>query len=182
MHFYSFVTVAVGSESLCGSVKLFMHQQSYNRNLRTWHAEFINARHIPPHLDVEEASKTSEFCEMCCSTALKCQLCFFFNACRFSSSRSGRIYLHSDIRMIIFRKSDMDTATAHGMDMAYELRSFTHGPTRPKFSPYKWLSHCIFSITRIMIDSVSYSATSLVKLPFFPVTLWTGSVSPKVLS
>lgn len=57
---------------------------------------------------------------------------------RFSSSRSGRIYLHSDIRMIIFRKSDMDTATAHGMDMAYELRSFTHGPTNPKFSPYKW--------------------------------------------
>ncbi|XP_033611272.1 uncharacterized protein LOC111874184 isoform X3 [Cryptotermes secundus] len=56
---------------------------------------------------------------------------------RFSSSRSGRIYLHSDIRMIIFRKSDMDTATAHGMDMAYELRSFTHGPTNPKFSPYK---------------------------------------------
>ncbi|KAJ9593975.1 hypothetical protein L9F63_014616 [Diploptera punctata] len=56
---------------------------------------------------------------------------------RFSSSKSGRIYLHSDIRMIIFRKSDMDTATAHGMDMAYELRSFTHGPTNPKFSPRK---------------------------------------------
>ncbi|XP_021920332.1 protein FAM214A isoform X2 [Zootermopsis nevadensis] len=56
---------------------------------------------------------------------------------RFLSSKSGRIYLHSDIRMIIFRKSDMDTATAHGMDMAYELRSFTHGPTNPKFSPHK---------------------------------------------
>ncbi|XP_069692464.1 atos homolog protein A isoform X2 [Periplaneta americana] len=56
---------------------------------------------------------------------------------RFSSSKSGRIYLHSDIRMIIFRKSDMDTATAHGIDMAYELRSFTHGPTNPKFSPRK---------------------------------------------
>jgi len=56
---------------------------------------------------------------------------------RFSSSKSCRIYLHSDIRMIIFRKSDMDTATAHGMDLAYELRSFTHGPTKPKFSPYK---------------------------------------------
>ena len=47
-------------------------------------------------------------------------VCFFFfpsssssssNACRFSTSKSGCIYLHSDIRMIIFRKSDMDTAT-----------------------------------------------------------------------
>lgn len=56
---------------------------------------------------------------------------------RFSSSKSGRIYLHSDIRMIIFRKSDFDTATAHGLDMSYELRSFTHGPTNPKFSPRK---------------------------------------------
>nr|CAD7591531.1 unnamed protein product [Timema genevievae] len=56
---------------------------------------------------------------------------------RFSSSKSGRIHLHSDIRMIIFRKSDLDTATAHGMEMSYELRSFTHGPTNPKFSSRK---------------------------------------------
>uniref|UniRef100_A0A1B6DH39 Atos-like conserved domain-containing protein n=1 Tax=Clastoptera arizonana TaxID=38151 RepID=A0A1B6DH39_9HEMI len=56
---------------------------------------------------------------------------------RFSSSKSGRIYLHTDIRMIIFRKSDLDTATGHGMENAYELRSFTHGPTNPKFSPRK---------------------------------------------
>lgn len=56
---------------------------------------------------------------------------------RFSTSRSGRISLHTDIRMIIFRKSDLDTATAHGGELAYELRSFTHGPTNPKFSPRK---------------------------------------------
>ncbi|XP_071449863.1 atos homolog protein A isoform X2 [Hetaerina americana] len=57
---------------------------------------------------------------------------------RFSSSKSGRIYLHTDIRMIIFRKSDMDTATASSTcEEAYELRSFTHGPTNPKFSPTK---------------------------------------------
>ncbi|XP_046399502.1 uncharacterized protein LOC124165983 [Ischnura elegans] len=57
---------------------------------------------------------------------------------RFSSSKSGRIYLHTDIRMIIFRKSDMDTATASASsEEAYELRSFTHGPTNPKFSPTK---------------------------------------------
>ncbi|XP_044264670.1 protein FAM214A [Tribolium madens] len=56
---------------------------------------------------------------------------------RFISSKSGKIYLHSDIRMIIFRKSDMDTATAHGIDMSYELRSFTHMPVNPRFSPRK---------------------------------------------
>lgn len=56
---------------------------------------------------------------------------------RFMSSKSGKIYLHSDIRMIIFRKCDMDTATAHGIDMSYELRSFTHMPTNPRFSPRK---------------------------------------------
>lgn len=53
------------------------------------------------------------------------------------SSKSGRIYLHSDIRMIIFRQSDLDTATAHGRDASYELRSFTHMPSNPKFSAVK---------------------------------------------
>lgn len=56
---------------------------------------------------------------------------------RFLSSKSGRIYLHSDVRMIIFRKADVDTATAHGIDMCYELRSFTHMPANPKYSPRK---------------------------------------------
>ncbi|CAG9813749.1 unnamed protein product [Phaedon cochleariae] len=56
---------------------------------------------------------------------------------RFISSKSGKVYLHSDIRMIIFRKSDMDTATAHGLDMSYELRSFTRMPANPRFSPRK---------------------------------------------
>ncbi|XP_057655328.1 atos homolog protein A [Diorhabda carinulata] len=56
---------------------------------------------------------------------------------RFMSSKSGKIYLHSDIRMIIFRKCDMDTATAHGIEMSYELRSFTRMPTNPRYSPRK---------------------------------------------
>ncbi|XP_067142988.1 atos homolog protein A [Centruroides vittatus] len=55
---------------------------------------------------------------------------------RFSSSRSGRIYLHTDIRMIIFRKSDLDAATVHSQ-RPYELRSFTQGPINPRFSPLK---------------------------------------------
>uniref|UniRef100_A0A2R5L3V1 Atos-like conserved domain-containing protein n=1 Tax=Ornithodoros turicata TaxID=34597 RepID=A0A2R5L3V1_9ACAR len=55
---------------------------------------------------------------------------------RFASSKSGRIYLHTDIRIIVFRKSDLDAATIHGAQ-PYELRSFTQCPVNPKFSPYE---------------------------------------------
>ncbi|CAN7941659.1 unnamed protein product [Ixodes pacificus] len=55
---------------------------------------------------------------------------------RFASSKSGRIYLHTDVRIIVFRKSDLDAATIHG-DHPYELRSFTQCPVNPKFSPCK---------------------------------------------
>ncbi|CAL1686542.1 unnamed protein product [Lasius platythorax] len=54
---------------------------------------------------------------------------------RFMSSKSGRIYLHTDIRMIICRKSDVDTASDLGSEPPKELRSYIHGPTNPKFSP-----------------------------------------------
>ncbi|XP_022239831.1 protein FAM214A-like isoform X2 [Limulus polyphemus] len=55
---------------------------------------------------------------------------------RFASSKSGRIYLHTDVRLIIFRKSDVDAATVHE-DKPYELRSFIQEPLNPKFSPRK---------------------------------------------
>jgi hypothetical protein len=54
---------------------------------------------------------------------------------RFASSNSGKIYLHTDIRMIIFRKSDLDTAADYTSSKGFELRSFTQGPNNPKFSP-----------------------------------------------
>ncbi|XP_017766765.1 PREDICTED: protein FAM214A isoform X2 [Eufriesea mexicana] len=54
---------------------------------------------------------------------------------RFMSGKSGRIYLHTDIRMIICRKSDVDTASDFGSEPPKELRSYIHGPTNPKFSP-----------------------------------------------
>lgn len=62
---------------------------------------------------------------------------YSFCFCRFVSSKSGKIYLHTDIRMLIFRKSDADAANLHKTSVPYELRSFTHGPTNPKFSPRK---------------------------------------------
>ena len=53
---------------------------------------------------------------------------------RFASSKSGKIYLHTDLRIVIFRKSDADTATSHSLT-PHELRSFTHTPENPKYSP-----------------------------------------------
>lgn len=63
--------------------------------------------------------------------------------CRFATSRSGKLYLHTDIRMLFSRKSELD---AYNIDYAgstttnvetYELRSFTEMPKNPKFSPRK---------------------------------------------
>merc|ERR1719494_1088766 len=56
---------------------------------------------------------------------------------RLASSKTGKIYLHTNVRMIIFRKSDLDTATDYTPGKGFELRSFTRGPTNPKFSPRK---------------------------------------------
>lgn len=65
---------------------------------------------------------------------------------RFATSRSGKLYLHTDIRMLFSRKSELDAynletgdtgvATAAAMD-TFELRSFTEMPKNPKFSPRK---------------------------------------------
>ncbi|KAJ8249309.1 hypothetical protein GJAV_G00233410 [Gymnothorax javanicus] len=49
---------------------------------------------------------------------------------RFQSSKSGKIYLHSDIRLLFSRKSmEVDSGAA------YELQSFTESPADPPFSP-----------------------------------------------
>ena len=49
---------------------------------------------------------------------------------RFQSSKSGKIYLHNDIRLLFSRKSiEVDTG------IPYELKSFTEVPRNPKYSP-----------------------------------------------
>jgi hypothetical protein len=113
---------------------------------------------------------------------------------RFSSSKSGRIYLHSDIRMIIFRKSDQDTASAHAgpgeSSAAHELRSFISGPSKPKFSPRKWAKPCpqpywgsgtqlFFSVCDI---SKQITATSvLINKIFSFISTWTDIHTTKDL-
>ncbi|KAK7469658.1 hypothetical protein BaRGS_00036328, partial [Batillaria attramentaria] len=50
---------------------------------------------------------------------------------RVASSSSGKIYLHTDIRLIFARnKFELDSSVAK-----YELRSFTETPVNPKYSP-----------------------------------------------
>ncbi|KAF0293635.1 Protein FAM214A [Amphibalanus amphitrite] len=57
---------------------------------------------------------------------------------RFATGRTGRVYVHTDLRMIIFRKSDMDAAAVHTSDSAaHEMRSFVHMPDNPRYSPRK---------------------------------------------
>ncbi|XP_078579644.1 atos homolog protein A-like isoform X1 [Branchiostoma floridae x Branchiostoma japonicum] len=52
---------------------------------------------------------------------------------RFASSKSGRIYLHKDIRLLFARQRyDVDAGMTN-----YELKSFTEVPKNPHFSPKK---------------------------------------------
>lgn len=56
-------------------------------------------------------------------------LCYLIHL-RFHSSKSGKIYLHNDIRLLFSRKSiEVDAG------IPYELKSFTEVPRNPKYSP-----------------------------------------------
>ncbi|XP_041756113.2 protein FAM214B [Coregonus clupeaformis] len=63
------------------------------------------------------------------STERRKILCYLIHL-RFQSSKSGKIYLHNDIRLLFSRKSiEVDTG------IPYELKSFTEVPRNPKYSP-----------------------------------------------
>lgn len=56
---------------------------------------------------------------------------------RFQTSRSGKLSLHTDIRMLVSRRTDCDTAAAHTknlMESPTELKVVTIVPEHPKFS------------------------------------------------
>lgn len=58
---------------------------------------------------------------------------FYF---RFHTTRSGKLYLHTDLRLIFSRdKFEFDPRVA-----TYELRSFIDAPINPRYSPKKWTS------------------------------------------
>ncbi|XP_043831980.1 protein FAM214B isoform X2 [Dromiciops gliroides] len=56
-------------------------------------------------------------------------LCYLLHL-RFRSSRSGRLYLHGDIRLLFSRRSlELDTG------LPYELQALTEAPQNPRYSP-----------------------------------------------
>ena len=59
---------------------------------------------------------------------------------RLASSKTGKIYLHTDVRMIIFRKSDLDTAADHESGMGFELRLDLNKIKNKLFSFFSGLS------------------------------------------
>lgn len=62
----------------------------------------------------------------------------FFICFRFKTSRSGRLYLHTDVKMLILRRPDCDTAAAHAnnsiLESPNELSTITMVPDNPRFS------------------------------------------------
>lgn len=63
---------------------------------------------------------------------------------RFQSSKSGKIYLHRDVRLLFSRKSmEVDSGAA------YELKSYTESPTNPQFSPRCWWGGQLKSIRSV---------------------------------
>jgi len=56
---------------------------------------------------------------------------------RFQTSRSGRLCLHTDIRLLISRRTDCDTAAAHAkgvLEAPNELVTDTMMPAEPRYS------------------------------------------------
>ncbi|XP_074604964.1 atos homolog atossa [Brevipalpus obovatus] len=55
---------------------------------------------------------------------------------RFETSKSGRLYLHTDLRLIIFRNGDMESTSNNNTGTkTYEIRSITESPNNPQYSP-----------------------------------------------
>ncbi|XP_074984422.1 atos homolog protein B isoform X2 [Caretta caretta] len=64
-----------------------------------------------------------------CASPPRRVLCYLMHL-RFHSSKSGKIYLHNDIRLLFSRKSiEVDSG------IPYELKSFTEMPRNPCYSP-----------------------------------------------
>lgn len=58
---------------------------------------------------------------------------------RLATDRRGRLYIHTDIRMLFSQKGDLEALNIEleKTSQQYQLRSFTEMPQKPKFSPRK---------------------------------------------
>ncbi|KAK2911063.1 hypothetical protein QQF64_026702 [Cirrhinus molitorella] len=106
-------------------VKMFLVTYNFG-DMPVNHMTFL--RHRIFLVPVDEAEGSGEGKEGSLSDRKKI-LCYLIHL-RFQSSKSGKIYLHNDIRLLFSRKSiEVDTG------IPYELKSFTEVPRNPKYSP-----------------------------------------------
>ncbi|XP_062873707.1 atos homolog protein B [Trichomycterus rosablanca] len=106
-------------------VKMFLVTYNFG-DMPVNHMTFL--RHRIFLVPVEEGAE-SEGCLQSSAPDRKKILCYLIHL-RFQSSKSGKIYLHDDIRLLFSRKSiEVDAG------IPYELKSFTEVPRNPKYSP-----------------------------------------------
>uniref|UniRef100_A0A3B1K712 Atos homolog protein B n=1 Tax=Astyanax mexicanus TaxID=7994 RepID=A0A3B1K712_ASTMX len=106
-------------------VKMFLVTYNFG-DMPVNHMTFL--RHRIFLVPVEEGEGSGEGPESSAPDRKKI-LCYLIHL-RFQSSKSGKIYLHNDIRLLFSRKSiEVDTG------IPYELKSFTEVPRNPKYSP-----------------------------------------------
>ncbi|KAG7481276.1 hypothetical protein MATL_G00064910 [Megalops atlanticus] len=106
-------------------VKMFLVTYNFG-DMPVNHMTFL--RHRIFLVPVEEGEGKGEKSEGG-ATDRKKILCYLIHL-RFQSSKSGKIYLHDDIRLLFSRKSiEVDTG------IPYEQKSFTEVPRNPKYSP-----------------------------------------------
>ncbi|KAH8372617.1 hypothetical protein KR009_001035 [Drosophila setifemur] len=118
------------------------------RDMPPLHRTFIRQRILAEELSLEQdsAPPVSTRSPTACSTTSK--LGHFITAeqmkrlrysihLRFQTSRSGRLSLHTDIRLLISRRTDCDTAAAHAkgvLEAPNELVTDTLMPGEPRYS------------------------------------------------
>ncbi|KAM8961624.1 atos homolog protein B [Pelodytes ibericus] len=112
-------------------VKMFLVTYDF-KDMPPNHVTFLRHRiFLVPVQEVEENAQSTQEPAECGTSKDRARriLCYLMHL-RFHRSKSGKIYLHDDIRLLFSRKSiEVDTG------IPYELKSFTEAPRNPKYSP-----------------------------------------------
>ncbi|XP_057687608.1 atos homolog protein B [Corythoichthys intestinalis] len=109
-------------------VKMFLVTYNFD-DMPTNHMTFLRHRIFLMPVEEEAAEGKKHTSTGSPSLDGRKTLCYLIHL-RFHSSKSGKIYLHNDIRLLFSRKPvEVDTG------IPYELKSFTEVPSNPKYSP-----------------------------------------------
>ncbi|XP_073474283.1 atos homolog protein B [Aquarana catesbeiana] len=111
-------------------VKMFLVTYDF-KDMPANHVTFLRHRIflVPVQENEEENEEQEDARGGAAKEKAKRILCYLMHL-RFQRSKSGKIYLNEDIRLLFSRKSiEVDTG------IPYELKSFTEAPKNPKYSP-----------------------------------------------